>query len=162
MELKEFLENCAIAPNCMRIETPYNGFTRYLAQCKNGEPYMKSNMKTNFVFYEPENKKVFKLFSSNADVRKKEYEYWNSFILKDISYYCQNIEFINEEHQEELNHIFSHPTEELARILQDIADEIVEMNPDYKICIGVVHGEQLTKDGVRYPHFHLLLEKKVS
>ena len=162
INLKELIEKCVVVPNCMKIETPFNGFTRYLAQCKNGEPYMESNMKTNFVFYEPNNKKVFKLFSFNEEKRKKQYEDWNSFILKDTIYYCQNIEFINDYYQEELNYIFSNPNEELAKVVQDIADKIVETNPDYKICIGVVHGEQLTKDGVRYPHLHLLLEQDLD
>lgn len=29
-----------------------------------------------------------------------------------------------------------------------------------KICVGIVHGKQVSKEGIRYPHAHILLKRK--
>ena len=74
--IKEKLYENIIVPPCMKITLPKSGFTRYLAQSKVGEAYMKSDMNTNFVFIEPFNKKVFKIFSSDEKERNELYEEW--------------------------------------------------------------------------------------
>ena len=160
--IKEKLYKNIILPPSMKITLPKSGFTRYLAQCKVGEAYMKSDMDLNFVFIEPFNKRVFKIFSSDESERNELYEEWNKYLINNDKYICQNFEFIDDEHQEEINSIFENPTEELAHALQDITEAILIENPSFEVCIGVVHGKQLTEDGVRYPHAHILLRKKVK
>lgn len=160
--IKTKLYECLIIPEAMKITTPKSGFTRYLAQSKDGEAYMKGDMNTNFVFYEPFNEQVFKLFDNEKSERLKLYEDWNNSINNNDKYICQNIEFINDELQEEIDTIFENPNEELAKALQDIVEVILVENPQYDICIGVAHGKQLTESGARYPHIHLLLRKKVK
>ena len=149
--IKEKLYENIIVPPCMKITLPKSGFTRYLAQSKVGESYMKSNMNTNFVFIEPFNKKVFKIFSSDEKERNELYEEWNKYLINNDKYICQNFEFIIE-----------NPTEELAHALQDITETLLIENPKFEVCIGVVHGRQLTDEGIRYPHAHILLRKKVK
>ena len=160
--MKEKLYENIIVPPCMKITLPKSGFTRYLAQSKIGEAYMKSDMNTNFVFIEPFNKKVFKIFSSDEKERNELYEEWNKYLINNDKYICQNLEFINEENQEEIDNIFENPTEELAHVLQDIVEVLIAENSSLEVCIGVVHGKQLTEDGVRYPHAHILFRKKVK
>ena len=160
--IKRMIYESVRLPDFIKIVRPSSGFTRYLAQSKEGESYMNSDMSTNFVFYEPLNNKVFKIFSSNVEERTKQYKEWDRYLLNDSKYICQNIEFINDEYQEEIDDIFEKPTEELAIALQDIVDVLLKENPRYNICIGVAHGKQLTENGIRYPHVHLLLEKKVK
>ena len=143
-------------PEAIQITTPFNGFTRYLMQSKVGADYIKSDMSKNFIFYEPMNKKVFKIFGSCKEERVKVFKGWNNFLTSNTLYICQNIEFINEE----VNEIFKNPTYVLAMFLQSIANEIVKQNKNFDICVGVVHGEQLTNDGIRYPHAHILLKRK--
>ena len=157
--IKRMLYESIILPKYMNIYTPSNGFTRYLSQSKEGEIYMNGDMQTNFVFYENGNK-VFKIFNDDVNERIKLYKEWDINISNKDKYICQNIEFIDEEKQEEIDFIFKNPTEELAIALQDIVDVFLKANSKYEIFIGVTHGEQLTEDGVRYPHVHLLLKKK--
>ncbi|MCM1370666.1 MAG: hypothetical protein NC181_02080 [Clostridium sp.] len=144
----------------MEITTPYKGFTRYLIQNKKGADYMKSDMSKNFIFYEPMNKKNFKIFNNDEKDREEISKKWNHYVFDDTLYVCQNIEFINEEHIEEVDAIFDNPSHELAIFLQSITDEIISQNKDFEICIGVVHGKQITKEGIRYPHAHILLKRK--
>lgn len=160
--IKTLLYKSVYAPQSMKITLPKSGFTRYLAQSKIGEPYMEGSMDTNFVFYEPFNKKVFKLFNQDLNEREKLYEEWNRYLIYNDKYLCQNLEFIDEEFQEEIDTIFENPNDELAKILQDITELFLSENPKYEVCIGVVHGRQLTDTGIRYPHAHLLLRKKVK
>lgn len=158
----DLLNNSVVFPETMRIVTPYNGFTRYLMQNKIGADYMKSNMSKNFIFYEPMNQKVFKIFSNCNEDRESIFKAWNHYVQDNALYFCQNVEFVNKEHQKEIDDIFSIPNDELSIFLQSIADSIIEQNKDFDVCIGVVHGEQLTNDGVRYPHAHILLKSKVN
>ena len=160
--IKEKLYENIIVPPCMKITLPKSGFTRYLAQSKVGEAYMKSDMNTNFVFIEPFNKKVFKIFSSDEKERNELYEEWNKYLINNDKYICQNFEFISEDYQDEIDNIFENPTEELAHALQDITETLLIENPKFEVCIGVVHGRQLTDEGIRYPHAHILLRKKVK
>lgn len=160
--IKTELYKSIITPESMKINLPKSGFTRYLAQSKIGEPYMEGSMNTNFVFYEPFNKKVFKLFDQDLNERVKLYEEWNRYLINNDKYICQNLEFIDDELQEEIDNIFENPNEELAKALQDITGMLLVENPKYEVCIGVVHGKQLTDTGIRYPHAHLLLRKKVK
>ena len=158
--IKNILYESIKLPDCITIKLPKSGFTRYLAQCKEGEAYMKSNMKTNFVFFEPFNHKVFKIFDEEPCERIKLYEEWNKYLIYNDKYVCQNFEFINEDIQEEIDNIFENPNEELAEQLQNITDVLLAENSKYEVCIGVVHGKQLTDEGIRYPHAHLLLRRK--
>ena len=160
--IKEKLYKCIITPQSMKITCPKSGFTRYLAQSKIGEPYMEGDMNTNFVFYEPINKKVFKIFDQDLDDRTKLYEEWNRYLENRDKYLCQNLEFIYDDYQEEIDSIFENPNEELAKALQDITEVLLSSNPKYEVCIGVVHGKQLTDTGIRYPHAHILFRKKVK
>lgn len=157
----DLLGNSMVCPDVMQITTPYNGFTRYLMQNKIGADYIESDMLKNFIFYEPMNKKVFKIFSNSKEDREAVFKVWNQYVLDDTLYICQNVEFINEEYQEEINDIFNKPSYELAIFLQSVADAIINQNKNFDICIGVVHGEQLMNDGVRYPHAHILLKRKM-
>lgn len=157
----ELLDNSIVCPEVMQITTPYNGFTRYLMQNKIDADYIKSDMQKNFIFYEPMNKKVFKIFSNFKEDRESIFKVWDRYVHDNTLYICQNIEFINEDNQEEINNIFNHPSYELALFLQNVADSIINQNKDFDICIGVVHGEQLMNGGVRYPHAHILLKRKM-
>lgn len=152
----DLLNNSIEFPEAMEITTPFNGFTRYLMQSKAGSDYMKSDMSKNFIFYEPMNKQVFRIFSNCKEDRELIFKAWNHYLLDDSLYICQNVEFVNEE----INDIFKNPSYELAMFLQSIANEIIKQNKDFDICIGVVHGEQLTNEGIRYPHAHILLKRK--
>jgi len=156
----DLLNSSMLFPNAMEITSPYNGFTRYLMQSKTGADYMKSDMSKNFIFYEPMNKKTFKIFSNDEEERNCISKKWNHYVFDDTLYVCQNIEFINEKCIEEINDIFNNPSYELSMFLQSIADDIINQNKDFEICVGVVHGEQITKEGTRYPHAHILLKKK--
>ena len=143
-------------PEAIEITTPFNGFTRYLMQSKAGSEYIKSDMSKNFVFYEPLNKQVFKIFSNFKEDREVIFKEWNHYLHDDVLYICQNVEFVNEG----INEIFNKPNYELAKYLQSIANEIIKQNKGFDICVGVVHGEQLTNEGIRYPHAHILLKRK--
>lgn len=158
----DLLNSSVVFPEAMRIVTPYNGFTRYLMQNKIGADYMESNMSKNFIFYEPINQKTFKIFSNCKDDRESIIKAWNPYVQDNALYVCQNVEFINEKHQKEIDDIFSIPNDELSIFLQSIADSIIDQNKEFDICIGVVHGEQLANDGVRYPHAHILLKTKIN
>ena len=57
-------------------------------------------MLKNFIFYEPMNKKVFKIFSNSKEDREAVFKVWNQYVFDDTLYICQNVEFINEEYQE--------------------------------------------------------------
>lgn len=152
----DLLNNSVEFPEAIEITTPFNGFTRYLMQSKAGSNYMRSDMSKNFIFYEPMNKQVFRIFSDRKEDREKIFKAWNQYLLEDTLYICQNVEFINEA----INDIFKKPSYELAMFLQSIANGIIQQNKDFDICVGVVHGEQLTNGGVRYPHAHILLKRK--
>ncbi len=158
--IKTKLYENIMLPRSIRIKTPKNGFTRYLAQCKEGEAYMESDMETNFVFYEPFNNKVFKIFDSNQEERYELYEKWNKNLNNKDTYVCQNFEFISDYNQREIDNIFDNPTKELAKALQDITEMILIEYPNLEVCVGVVHGKQLTEAGVRYPHAHILFREK--
>ncbi len=152
----DLLNNSVEFPEAIEITTPFNGFTRYLMQSKAGSEYIKSDMSKNFVFYEPLNKQVFKIFSNFKEDRDVIFKEWNHYLLDDVLYICQNVEFVNEG----INEIFNKPNYELAKYLQSIANEIIKQNKGFDICVGVVHGEQLTNEGIRYPHAHILLKRK--
>lgn len=152
----DLLNNSIEFPKAIQITTPFNGFSKYLMQSKVGADYMKSDMAKNFIFYEPMNKKTFKIFSNNKEDRKAIYKEWNHYLIDDALYVCQNVEFVSEN----IIGIFNKPNDELAMYLQSIADQIIKENSDFDICIGVVHGEQLANKGVRYPHAHILLKSK--
>lgn len=152
----DLLNNSVEFPEAIEITTPFNGFTRYLMQSKAGSEYIKSDMSKNFVFYEPLNKQVFKIFSNFKEDRDVIFKEWNHYLLDDVLYICQNVEFVNEG----INEIFNKPNYELAKYLQSIANEITKQNKGFDICVGVVHGEQLTNEGIRYPHAHILLKRK--
>lgn len=154
------LNSSIVFPQSMEITTPYNGFTKYLMQSKIGAEYMQSDMLKNFVFYEPMNKKVFRIFSNYIEDRESIFKSWDKYVFDNALYICQNIEFINEEYQDEVDDIFNQPSYDLSIFLQSVADEIIRQNPNFEICVGVVHGEQLTSDGKRYPHAHILLKEK--
>lgn len=147
-------------PEGMEITTPYNGFTRYLMQSKKGADYMKSDMSKNFIFYKLINKKTFEIFNTNQEDRELISKDWNQYVFDDVLYVCQNVEFINEKDMKEIEDIFDNPSYELSSFLQNIADDIIRQNNDFEICIGVVHGKQISKEGIRYPHAHILLKKK--
>lgn len=152
----DLLNNSVEFPEAIKITTPFNGFTRYLMQSKAGSEYIKSDMSKNFVFYEPLNKQVFKIFSNFKEDREVIFKEWNHYLHDDVLYICQNVEFVNEG----INEIFNKPNYELAKYLQSIANEIIKQNKGFDICVGVVHGEQLTNEGIRYPHAHILLKRK--
>lgn len=152
----DLLNNSIEFPEAIEITKPFNGFTRYLMQSKEGSDYMKSDMSKNFIFYEPMNKQVFIIFSNCKEEREDLFKIWNHYLLDDTLYICQNVEFVNEE----VNDTFKKPSHELAMFLQSIANEIIQQNKDFDICVGVVHGEQLTNEGIRYPHAHILLKRK--
>jgi len=152
----DLLNNSVEFPEAIEITTPFNGFTRYLMQSKAGSEYIKSDMSKNFVFYEPLNKQVFKIFSNFKEDREVIFKEWNHYLHDDVLYICQNVEFVNEG----INEIFNKPNYELAKYLQSIANEIIKQNKGFDICVGVVHGEQLTNEGIRYPHAHILLKRK--
>lgn len=152
----DLLNNSIVFPEAIEITTPFNGFTRYLMQSKARSDYMKSDMSKNFIFYEPMNKQVFKIFSNCKEDREAIFKEWNHYLLDNTLYICQNVEFVNED----INDFFMKPNYELAVFLQSIANEIIKQNKDFDICIGVVHGEQLTNEGIRYPHAHILLKRK--
>ena len=152
----DLLNNSVEFPEAIEITTPFNGFTRHLMQSKAGSEYIKSDMSKNFVFYEPLNKQVFKIFSNFKEDREVIFKEWNHYLHDDVLYICQNVEFVNEG----INEIFNKPNYELAKYLQSIANEIIKQNKGFDICVGVVHGEQLTNEGIRYPHAHILLKRK--
>ena len=152
----DLLNNSVEFPEAIEITTPFNGFTRYLMQSKAGSEYIKSDMSKNFVFYEPLNKQVFKIFSNFKEDREVIFKEWNHYLHDDVLYICQNVEFVNEG----IHEIFNKPNYELAKYLQSIANEIIKQNKGFDICVGVVHGEQLTNEGIRYPHAHILLKRK--
>lgn len=102
---------------------------------------MKSDMSKNFIFYEPKNKKIFKIFNNDKKDRENISNKWNHYVFDDTLYICQNIEFINEEYMEEIDAIFDNPNYELSIFLQNIADDIINQNIYFEICIGVVHGQ---------------------
>lgn len=156
----DLLSSSMYFTEAMEITTPYKGFTRYLIQNKKGADYMKSDMSKNFIFYEPMNKKTFEVFSKDEEDREKISKKWNHDVFDDAFYVCQNIEFINEEYIQEIDAIFDNPSYELSIFFQSIADDIMSQNEDFEICVGVVHGKQITKEGIRYPHAHILLKRK--
>lgn len=158
----DLLNSSMLFPDAVEITTPYNGFTKYLMQSKKNADYMQSDMSKNFIFYEPMNKKTFKIFSNDKEDREYISKKWNHYVFDDTLYFCQNIEFIDEENVEELDNIFSNPSYELSIFLQNIADDIINQNKDFDICLGVVHGQQVTKEGIRYPHAHILLKRRVE
>lgn len=152
----DLLNNSIEFPKAIQITTPFNGFTRYLMQSKVGSEYLKSDMSKNFIFYEPMNKQVFKVFSNRLEDREEIFKTWNRYLTGNALYVCQNVEFVNEE----VCKVFDKPNYELAQFLQSVADNIIAQNKDFEICIAVVHGEQLTNEGIRYPHAHILLKEK--
>lgn len=152
----DLLNNSIEFSKAIHIATPFNGFTRYLMQSKVGSEYMKSDMSKNFIFYEPMNRKTFKVFSNSLEDREEIFKTWNRYLNSNALYVCQNVEFTNEEVCE----VFEKPNYELAQFLQSVVDNIIEQNKDFEICVGVVHGEQLTNEGIRYPHAHILLKEK--
>lgn len=114
MKNADLLNSSMLFPEAMEITTPYKGFTRYLIQNKKGADYMNSDMSKNFIFYEPMNKKSFKVFSNDEEDRECISKKWNHYVFDDTLYVCQNIEFINEECMEEIDDIFNNPSYELS------------------------------------------------
>ena len=162
---------CTDRIDLRRIDDPTAGYTKYLAQSKSGAIYNSSDFRKDMIFYEPNDKAVFDLFSDNIKQRNLIELKWDEYIKNNMrsEFYTLDISFDARSDKEEtildsfLNGFSDDRSREYSSfILQSIADITVKIikdvyDLDLKIFIGVFHGEQVcNNNGIMNPHMHLL------
>lgn len=173
-ELKRFIMlayDMECFSNMLAIDRPDAGFTRYLMQFKENEPYMGEDMRKNIVFINPYNEPVSLIFPSDEKERRKIASIWVKKIREKDSRHTKKNEFVmflieprknlSTAAWKNLQYMIDNPSAALAEAWYEVVRDMLQ-GTGYDCVCGVWHGEQWENHNgtrIRTPHVHVLARK---